>query len=75
MSSSTPATHDRGEWFKSTYSNGSGGECVECYRTKDRTLIRDSKQLGGPVLAVRGDAWSAFIEAVSSPRETEAAAP
>ncbi|GAA2798982.1 DUF397 domain-containing protein [Streptomyces showdoensis] len=66
MSSSTSATPDPSQWFKSSYSNGSGGECVECSRTDDGALIRDSKQPGGPLLAIPGDAWSAFIRGVSS---------
>ncbi|MCX2185644.1 DUF397 domain-containing protein [Streptomyces sp. SKN60] len=70
MSSSTPATPNRNEWFKSSYSNGSGGECVECSRTEDGTLIRDSKRPEGPALAVRRGAWSVFIEGVSSPWRT-----
>ncbi|MET9377189.1 DUF397 domain-containing protein [Streptomyces sp. NPDC002992] len=65
VTSSTPL------WFKSSYSNGSGGECVECARTGEDTLVRDSKHPGGPVLAVGADAWQVFVEAAvlrTSPR-------
>ncbi|MFF6777786.1 DUF397 domain-containing protein [Streptomyces sp. NPDC012637] len=55
-------------WFTSSYSNGSGGECVECSQTATGTLIRDSKRPEGPVLTVRGAAWTAFIEGVTSSR-------
>ncbi|MET7699890.1 DUF397 domain-containing protein [Streptomyces sp. NPDC005485] len=53
-------------WFKSSYSNGAGGECVECSRTGDGTLVRDSKQGDGPVVGVRARAWRAFVGALGS---------
>jgi hypothetical protein len=52
------------QWFKSSYSNGSGGECVECAWADEGALVRDSKRPGEGVLAVRKDAWRAFLEAV-----------
>ncbi|MFE9452604.1 DUF397 domain-containing protein [Streptomyces sp. NPDC006739] len=51
-------------WVKSSYSGGSGTECVECAWTGDGALVRDSKQSGGPVISVREPAWLAFIAAV-----------
>ncbi|WP_327695181.1 DUF397 domain-containing protein [Streptomyces sp. NBC_00459] len=51
-------------WLKSSYSGGSGTECVECARTADGTVIRDSKRSRGPVVAVRGQAWQVFIGAL-----------
>ena len=48
-------------WFKSSYSGGSGTECVECARIDGFLHVRDSKQAGGPVVAVRSHAWRAFI--------------
>ncbi|MET7682833.1 DUF397 domain-containing protein [Streptomyces sp. NPDC005423] len=53
-------------WFTSSYSNGAGGECVECALTDERALVRDSKGTEGPVLAVRGGAWGAFLEALKA---------
>ncbi|UXY24533.1 DUF397 domain-containing protein [Streptomyces cynarae] len=53
-------------WFTSSYSNGAGGECVECAMTERGALVRDSKRRGGPVVAVRAQAWSSFIRAVCS---------
>ncbi|MGW3645058.1 DUF397 domain-containing protein [Streptomyces sp. NPDC000878] len=53
-------------WFKSSYSGGSGTECVECARMADGTLVRDSKLARGPVVAVRGQAWQMFIGALRS---------
>ena len=51
-------------WFTSSYSNGAGGECVECALTGDGTLVRDSKAGGGPVIAVRGKSWETFVRAL-----------
>ncbi|MFF3819942.1 DUF397 domain-containing protein [Streptomyces bluensis] len=53
------------DWFKSSYSGGSGTECVECARTGDDTLLRDSKHADGPVIAVRSDTWQTFIRALA----------
>ncbi|MFH9549014.1 DUF397 domain-containing protein [Streptomyces sp. NPDC051445] len=58
-------------WFTSSYSNGAGGECVECALPEDDgALVRDSKNAGGPVIVVRRGAWVSFIHAVK--RDTEA---
>jgi hypothetical protein len=39
-------------WRKSSYSDGSGGNCVELGSAPGHVLIRDTKQAGaGPVLA------------------------
>lgn len=53
-------------WFKSSYSGGSGTECVECARTGNSALVRDSKSGVKPVVVVRGHAWQAFIAALRS---------
>ncbi|MGI5203880.1 DUF397 domain-containing protein [Spirillospora sp. CA-108201] len=37
-------------WRKSSYSGGSGGECVEIASVSGLVLLRDSKDSGGPVL-------------------------
>ncbi|MET7382494.1 DUF397 domain-containing protein [Streptomyces sp. NPDC005526] len=49
-------------WFKSSYSGGSGTECVECAYTDGSTLIRDSKRVDGPLVRVRSGAWRTFVE-------------
>ncbi|MFJ2261843.1 DUF397 domain-containing protein [Streptomyces sp. NPDC087844] len=54
----------KSRWFKSSYSGGSGTECVECLRDDDHLKVRDSKSADGPVVAVRADAWRAFIRAL-----------
>jgi hypothetical protein len=51
-------------WFTSSYSNGAGGECVECALTGDGTLVRDSKMTEAHVIAVSGDTWRSFIQTV-----------
>jgi hypothetical protein len=51
-------------WFKSSYSNGAGGECVECALTADGALIRDSKSKGGVAITVGHGAWRIFVEAL-----------
>jgi hypothetical protein len=61
------ATHDansRPTWFTSSYSNGAGGECVECALMEDRVRVRDSKKAEGVEIAVHSEAWFAFICAV-----------
>ncbi|WP_371538099.1 DUF397 domain-containing protein [Streptomyces sp. NBC_00466] len=55
-------------WFKSTYSGGSGTECVECAATVEGALIRDSKQPSCALIAVGMAAWVGFIQAVQGAR-------
>ncbi|TMU94399.1 DUF397 domain-containing protein [Streptomyces sp. DASNCL29] len=57
MSSSTTEL----DWFKSSYSGGGGGECVEVAIRPDTVHIRDSKTPQGGRLAVSPEAWAAFI--------------
>ncbi|MFD9391865.1 DUF397 domain-containing protein [Streptomyces sp. NPDC060000] len=52
------------EWFKSSYSGGSGTECVECALGGSSTLVRDSKQESGPVVAVQHQTWDFFVDAL-----------
>ncbi|MFD1661937.1 DUF397 domain-containing protein [Streptomyces caeni] len=52
---------DRPIWSTSSYSNGAGGECVECAVTGEGALVRDSKYRGGPVVAVGAQAWRDFV--------------
>lgn len=56
-----PSTH---QWFKSSYSGGSGTECVECALVDDGILVRDSKGEAGPLIALGGAAWRAFLRDV-----------
>jgi hypothetical protein len=48
-------------WRKSTYSNGDGGgSCVEVSLAQD-TLVRDTKNASGDVLAFSTTSWRALI--------------
>ncbi|GAB2461252.1 DUF397 domain-containing protein [Streptomyces incanus] len=47
-------------WFKSSYSGGGGGNCVEVATCPDTVRVRDSKDTQRQALAVSRDAWSAF---------------
>ncbi|MBJ6616424.1 MULTISPECIES: DUF397 domain-containing protein [unclassified Streptomyces] len=51
-------------WHTSSYSNGAGGECVECAITSTRAHVRDTKTVDGPVVTVAGSAWVAFLQAL-----------
>lgn len=53
--------HEPLVWRKSSYSNGGGGECVECVYTADGVKVRDSKNVTGPMITVTPDAWRAFV--------------
>ncbi|MEV8430392.1 DUF397 domain-containing protein [Streptomyces chartreusis] len=53
-------------WFRSSYSNGAGGECLECALTPDGTHVRDSKSDTGPIITVSSGAWRAFLCGVLS---------
>ncbi|MFI8191481.1 DUF397 domain-containing protein [Streptomyces sp. NPDC085946] len=49
-------------WFKSSYSTGSGGECIEVAVRPARVHVRDSKDTTRAALAVQPTAWAAFVE-------------
>ncbi|KOV50353.1 toxin-antitoxin system, toxin component [Streptomyces sp. AS58] len=49
-------------WFKSSYSSGAGGECVEVAALPGAVHIRDSKDTTRVALAVQPTAWTAFVE-------------
>lgn len=50
-------------WFTSSYSNGSGGNCVEGARLADGVMaVRDSKNPQGPALLFPANAWRAFTK-------------
>ncbi|MFE7335917.1 DUF397 domain-containing protein [Streptomyces griseus] len=54
-------------WFKSSYSSN-GGQCVEVAAnlaaSRGIVPVRDSKVVGGPVVAVRVTAYAAFVAGV-----------
>lgn len=53
---------DRLAWFKSSYSAGNGGECMEVATCPGRVHVRDSKDTTRAALAVEPTAWTAFVE-------------
>ncbi|MFE7962881.1 DUF397 domain-containing protein [Streptomyces cellulosae] len=63
-SSPEPAVGDL-HWFKSSYSAGDGGDCVEVADAGTAVLIRDSKCPDVAVLNVPSDQWTAFVRMVA----------
>ncbi|WSQ09357.1 DUF397 domain-containing protein [Streptomyces sp. NBC_01231] len=55
-------------WFKSSYSGGGQGECLEVARGHARVPVRDSKVVSGPALVFAADEWAAFVGAVRDGR-------
>ncbi|TQL19671.1 DUF397 domain-containing protein [Streptomyces sp. SLBN-134] len=49
------------DWFKSSYSTGDGGQCIEVAVCPQVVLVRDSKDVARPGLAVDAAAWDAFV--------------
>jgi hypothetical protein len=49
-------------WFKSSYSSGEGGQCVEVADCPGTVRVRDSKDKKGPVLFFASGRWADFIE-------------
>ncbi|MFD3646671.1 DUF397 domain-containing protein [Streptomyces cyaneofuscatus] len=53
------------QWRSSSYSNASGGECVQVSDDFPGLVpVRDSKNPTGPALVLRAAAWSAFVSSV-----------
>ncbi|MFF5567276.1 DUF397 domain-containing protein [Streptomyces sp. NPDC012623] len=53
------------QWHKSSYSNSTGGECVEVADLAVAGVsVRDSKRPLGPLISVRRSAWDGFLGAV-----------
>ncbi|MBB1242903.1 DUF397 domain-containing protein [Streptomyces durbertensis] len=48
-------------WFKSSYSTGDGGQCVEVATRSQVVHVRDSKDIARPGLAVDARAWTVFV--------------
>ncbi|WP_055590666.1 DUF397 domain-containing protein [Peterkaempfera griseoplana] len=49
-------------WFKSTYSDNEGGNCIEVATCPGAVHVRDSKDRQGPQLAFTPEAWASFVE-------------
>ncbi|MFF4034037.1 DUF397 domain-containing protein [Streptomyces sviceus] len=52
------------EWFKSSYSGGSGTECVEAAVVQPKILVRDSKAPERRYLVISAGAWCNFLSGV-----------
>lgn len=48
-------------WFKSSYSAGDGGDCVEVADAGTAVLIRDSKRPDVAILNVPSAQWAEFV--------------
>jgi hypothetical protein len=57
----TSNSSDRLHWYKSAYSGGAGGECLEVADRSHTVHVRDSKDMSRPGLTVGSAAWSAFV--------------
>jgi hypothetical protein len=55
---------DRIVWHTSSYST-THGDCVEVAPAPEGILVRDSKDLAGPALALPTAAWRAFLTALT----------
>ncbi|MFD5796197.1 DUF397 domain-containing protein [Streptomyces diastatochromogenes] len=54
-------------WFKSSYSNEDGGNCVEVADNYPGLVpVRDSKTPHGPALILTADAWAPFVSALKA---------
>lgn len=51
-------------WFKSSYSGGNQGECLEVARGHATVPVRDSKATDGPALTFSAQGWTRFVTAV-----------
>ncbi|MEG3626421.1 DUF397 domain-containing protein [Streptomyces poriticola] len=56
------ATVPESAWFKSSYSTGPGGECVEVASHPGMVHVRDSKDTTRTALGVPPAAWTAFVQ-------------
>ncbi|WP_328739154.1 DUF397 domain-containing protein [Streptomyces erythrochromogenes] len=48
-------------WFKSSYSSGAGGECVEVANAVGSVHVRDSKNRTGAMLSFDAQQWATFV--------------
>jgi hypothetical protein len=53
-------------WHKSSYSNQTGGHCVEVAETPRSVLIRDTQSRDSGYLSFSAAAWTAFLQNVKA---------
>ncbi|MFD5190123.1 DUF397 domain-containing protein [Streptomyces sp. NPDC058357] len=62
-------TTESPRWFKSSYSNN-GGQCIEVaanlVASRGVVPVRDSKNLGGPVLNASSASFASFVAGVKA---------
>jgi hypothetical protein len=52
-----------GEWRKSSYSDGNGGQCVEV-ASAEGIAVRDTTDREGAVLSIPANAWRTFTATI-----------
>lgn len=57
-------------WFKSSYSGGSNGDCLEVATGYTAVPVRDSKAPSGPAIVFSASGWTSFVAAVKGDRFT-----
>ncbi|MEU1695467.1 DUF397 domain-containing protein [Streptomyces hirsutus] len=57
----TRADVDDLAWFKSSYSAGDGGQCVEVAAGSGTLYVRDSKHTAGSMVSLTPEAWAEFV--------------
>ncbi|MER5992791.1 DUF397 domain-containing protein [Streptomyces viridosporus] len=48
-------------WFKSSYSSGEGGQCVEVVTAPGTVHVRDSKRPADAMVTVSPQAWAGLV--------------
>lgn len=56
-------------WFTSSYSGGSGTECVEVALVEQKVLVRDSTRPSHDRVEIAGRAWSGFLSFLQTTSE------
>jgi hypothetical protein len=51
-------------WYKSSYSDGTGNNCIETAGLPNDVAVRDSKDKQGPALVFPKPTWAAFVTGV-----------
>lgn len=48
-------------WMRSSYSDSSGGDCVEVAAARGAVHVRDSKDIEGSQLCLTSGSWNRFV--------------
>jgi hypothetical protein len=52
------------EWRKSSYSDGTGGNCLETVSANGLVMVRDTANRDAGTLAFTAQAWQAFTDSM-----------